>query len=307
MPGATVIVFCLPQHRGLLPAELDSASQPALGRFRSGRFPDGELWLELGDPVTGRDCVVLGSLAPPDEQALLTSLLADTLRRAGARRVLALLPHIGYARQDRSPPGHSLGMAWAGAPLVAAGVDRIVTVDIHSAAAAAAVALPVTSLSPAPLFAAELRREGLDDLSLIAPDEGARARCAAVAEAAGIATPPVYLRKERAPGGVVHRTIVGEVARRAVIVDDILDTGATLLSCCVELHRAGVREITVMVTHATLGGSGWRKLPSAGVRRIVATDSVPGVSARAGATIDVLPIGPLLLAALAGAPPAAHA
>jgi phosphoribosylpyrophosphate synthetase len=81
-----VIVFCLPQHRVLLPVGLDGASDPALGRCRLGRFPDGELWLELEDPVAGRDCALLGSLAPPGEQTLSTLLLADTLRRAGARR-----------------------------------------------------------------------------------------------------------------------------------------------------------------------------------------------------------------------------
>ena len=293
-----MIVFCLPRHRPLLPPELDAASEPALGRCRVRRFPDGELWLEVDGPVAGAACAVLGSLAPPDEQTLSVLLLADTLKRAGARRVVALLPYLGYARQDAAPVGRSLGAAWAGAMLQAAGVDEVVTVDIHSAAARACLPVPVTSLSPARLFAEELRRGSIEGLAVVAPDEGARERCEAVAAAAGIAAPVAHLRKERTPAGVVHRALVGEVGRRAVLVDDILDTGGTLLSACAELRRAGVREISIMVTHGTLSGERWRELPQAGARRIQGTDTVPDVRERSGGAVEVLSVAPLLMEAL---------
>jgi ribose-phosphate pyrophosphokinase len=298
-----MIVFCLPQHRALLPAELDAASEPALGRCRLGRFSDGELWVELDDPVTGRDCAVLGSLAPPDEQMLATLLLAHTLRRAGARRVILVAPYLGYARQDRAPPGRSLGAAWAGALLQAADVEEVMTIDVHSADAKACFPVPVTSLSPAGLFAAELQHGSLEGLTLVAPDEGARDRCAAVAAAAGVAAPVAYLRKQRTAEGVVHHALTGEVGSRAVLVDDILDTGGTLLSACAELQRAGAREISVMVTHGTLSGERWRELPSAGVRRIQVTDTVPGVRDRGRDVLEVLQIAPLLMEALAPAAP----
>ena len=293
-----MLVFALPSHRALLPVDLDAASAPELGRWRRGRFPDGELWAELDDDVAGRDCALLGSLAPPDEQTLTTLLLADTLRRAGARRILALLPYLGYARQDRAPAGRSVGAAWAGSLLAAAGVDELVTVDVHSGAAAEQVPLPVTSLSPAHLFAAQLPSSPADDLTVVAPDEGARERCTALALAAGIATPIAYLRKQRTAAGVVHRQLVGEVGPRAVIVDDILDTGGTLLSACAELRAAGAREISIMVTHGTLSGERWRELPAAGAQRIVVTDTIPGVRERVGSAIEVLPIAPLLMDAL---------
>jgi len=296
-----MIVFCLPQHRALLPAELDGASEPALGRCRLGRFSDGELWVELDDPVAGRDCAVVGSLAPPDEQTLSTLLLAHTLRRAGARRVVALAPYLGYARQDRAKPGRSLGAAWAGALLQAAGVEEVITIDVHSADAEACFPVPVTSLSPARLFAAELRRGSLEGLTVVAPDEGAVDRCAAVAAAVGVEAPVAYMRKERTAEGVVHRALVGEVGSRVVLVDDILDTGGTLLSACAELRRAGAREISVMVTHGTLSGERWRELPAAGVRRIQVTDTVPGVRERGRDVLEVLDIAPLLMEALAAA------
>lgn len=296
-----MIVFCLPQHRALLPSELDEGADPALRQHRAGRFPDGELWVELDGPIAGEECTVLGSLAPPDEQMLSTLMLADTLKREGARRVVALLPHLGYARQDSAQAGRSFGAAWAGALLAAAGIDEVVTVDIHSSAAQACFPVPVVSLSPAPLFAAELRRGSLVGLTVVAPDEGAIERCRAVADAAGLAAPVAHLRKHRTAEGVVHTELVGEVGPRAVIVDDILDTGGTLLSACAQLRRAGVEEISIMATHGTLSGERWRDLPAAGARRIQLTDTVPNVRARAGDTVEVLSVTPLLRQALAGA------
>lgn len=296
-----MIVFCLPQHRALLPAELDSGSSPTIGRFRLGRFSDGELWVELDDPVEGRDCTVLGSLAPPDEQMLVTLLLAHTLRRAGARRVVALAPYLGYARQDRARPERSLGAAWAGTLLQAAGVEELITIDIHSPEATACFPMPVISHSPASLFAAELRRGAPGGLTVVAPDEGALARCAAVAAAGGVEAPVAHLRKRRTAEGVVHHALVGEVGPRVVLIDDILDTGGTLLSACTELQRAGAREISVMVTHGTLSGERWRELPAAGVGRIQVTDTVPGVRDRGRDVLEVLDVAPLLLEALAAA------
>ena len=262
------------------------------------RFPDGELWLEVEGQVAGATCAVLGSLAPPDAQTLSVLLLADTLKRAGAGRIVALLPYLGYARQDAAPAGRSVGAAWAGAMLTAAGVDEVLTVDIHSAAARACIPVPVTSVSPARLFAEELRRRSIEGLTVVAPDEGARERCEAVATAAGIAAPVAHLRKERTRERVVHSALVGEVGPRAVLVDDILDTGGTLLSACAELRRAGVGEISIMVTHGTLSGERWRELPNAGARRIQVTDTVPDVRERSGGAVEVLSVGPLLMEAL---------
>lgn len=290
-----MIVFCLPKHRALLPDELDERSDPVLGRYREGRFADGELWVHLDAAVAGEHCAVVGSLAPPDEQMLSTLVLADTLKREGARRVVAVLPYLGYARQDRAVAGQSFGAAWVGSLLRAVGVDEVVTVDIHSSAARACFPMPVVSLSSAPIVAAELRRRSVADLTVVAPDAGAIERCEAVADAAGVAAPVAHLRKHRTAEGVVHTELVGEVGLRAVIVDDILDTGGTLLSACAQLRRVGVEEISIIATHGTLSGERWRELPAAGARRIQLTDTVPDVRTRAGPGVEVLSISPLLM------------
>jgi ribose-phosphate pyrophosphokinase len=290
------IIFPLPGHgRRLLPHELNEDSTPALGSCEFARFTNGELHVQISGPVTHRVCAVLGSLAPPDEQLISVLLLAHTLRREGARRVIAMLPYLGYARQDWAAPGQSLGIAWAGDLLRAVGVDQVFTIDVHSHLAARYLAVPLESLSPAPLFAEVLLKRGLADVSIVAPDEGALERCEAVRRAAGIHTPPAHLRKRRDAEGVTHGALVGRVAQRVAIVDDILDTGGTLISACVALRRAGVQEITVFATHGLFTGQRWRELSALGVQRIYTTDSIPAAGERGGDLVEVLPVGALIL------------
>ncbi len=299
MAESAPVIFSLPDHREFLGAELTGYSTPAWGSATVARFSNGELYARIESPVDGLVCAVLGSLAPPDERLLSVLLLAHTLKREGAGRVLALLPYLGYARQDRADIGESLGIAWAGDLLRAAGVEEVITLDLHSRRAAACFGVSMRSVSPASLFADALTRDGLGELSVVAPDEGALERCEAVAQAAGIHTPIAYLRKRRDRDRVSHSELVGEVMPRVAIVDDILDTGATLLSACAELRRAGVREITVCATHGLFTGERWRELFSLGVRRIYATDTIPAARTHADAIIQVLPAGRLMLEAFA--------
>jgi ribose-phosphate pyrophosphokinase len=230
---------------------------------------------------------------------LAFALAADTLKRQGAARVIALLPYLAYARQDKEEPKGGLGIAWVGEILRASGVDELITIDIHSRRAVELLEMPVTSLSPASLFAAELKRAGLLDVTIVAPDEGAIERSRAVAEAAGIAMPIAYMRKERTATGVAHRELVGRVGRKAVVIDDILDTGGTLASCCHELGQRDVEAVTVMVTHGLFTGERWKELlPN--IAGIYVTDSVP--SARhIPEPVRVLSVGALIELALVAA------
>lgn len=297
---AMSIIFPLPQYRPLLSGELIERSVFALGRCELNRFANGELYVRIGDPVAGRICAIWGSLAPPDEQILSVLALAHTLKREGAREVVALLPYLGYARQDRAEHGQSLGAAWAGDLLRAAGVDRVLTLDVHSSRTAACFPMRVDSLSPAALFAGVLMGRGLADVSLVAPDEGAVGRAEAVIRAARMSsTALAILHKRRDAHGVTHRSLTGAISPRAVIVDDILDTGGTLLSACATLRRAGAREIDVFVTHGLFTGERWRELPALGVQRIYTTDSLPAARERGGSIAEVLPVGGLILDALA--------
>lgn len=292
---STPIVFPLPQYRALLAAASIGRAVPALGGCEFARFANGELYVRIDGPVAGRACAIWGSLAPPDEQLLSVLALAHTLRREGARELVALLPYLGYARQDRAERGQSLGAAWAGDLLRAVGVQRVLTLDVHSRAAAACFPMPLESLSPAPLFAEVLAQRGLTDVSVVAPDEGALQRSEALIAAAGIRAPLAHLRKHRDASGVTHSTLAGAVSARVVIVDDILDTGGTLASACAALRRAGAQEIYVLVTHGLFTGERWRELPALGVQRIFTTDSTAAAAEHAGNLVEVLPAaGPML-------------
>lgn len=288
------IVYPLPQYRALLAAASSECPAPALGGCELARFANGELHVRIDGPVTAA-CAIWGSLAPPDEQLLSVLALAHTLRREGARELVALLPYLGYARQDLAESGHSLGAAWVGDLLQAVGVERVLTLDAHSHAAAACFPMPLDSLSPAPLFAAALAQRGLTDVSVVAPDEGALERSEALIAAAGIRAPLAHLRKRRDASGVTHSTLAGTISARVAIVDDILDTGGTLTSACAALRQAGAQEIYVLVTHGLFTGERWRELPALGVQRIFTTDSVPTATAHASELVEVLPAaGPML-------------
>lgn len=260
------------------------------------RFANGELHLSVPEHVAGRRCVIAGSISPPAGNLERLTLVAHALRRAGAAQIVALLPYLAYARQDRAGPTESLGLAWVGELLRATGITELVCVDVHSEEAGELLGLPLSSLSPAALLAGALPAGWRSEVTFVAPDAGAVDRCAAVARAAGVQQPIVWARKRRTPGGIEHLGLVGAPGRRAIVVDDILDTGDTLLSCCRALRTAGVREIGLMATHGLFTGDRWRALLADGVQGIWITDTV--LSRRRPAQAQIVPVAPLLAAVL---------
>jgi ribose-phosphate pyrophosphokinase len=246
------------------------------GRFQTIRFENGELHINLQTKVTGEHCLVLGSLAPPDERFLSALLLAHTLKKEGANEVTALFPYLAYARHDRAEPGQSLATAWAGSLVGASGFDQVITIDVHSSRTNQLFPIPVVSLSPARILADALHQYRLTGATIIAPDEGAIARCDAVKAAAGM--PPSqtpYFEKHRTETGIMHTGLIGQVGRQAVLIDDILDTGGTLVSACEKLADAELDEIHIMVTHGLFTGERWKRLSELGVKRMFCTDSAP--------------------------------
>jgi ribose-phosphate pyrophosphokinase len=198
--------------------------------------------------------------------------------------------------------GESLAAAWAGMLLKASGIDQILTVDVHSERDRQLFPIPLISLSSANLFAAEIEKRALTAVPIVAPDRGAIARCQAVKKELG--SPPSdlpYFEKKRTEQGIVHRGLVGEVGRRAIIVDDMLDTGGTLVSACEKLIEAKVEEICIFVTHGLFTGEEWRKLWSLRVSRIFCTDTVPPARhIKSEDKITILPVASMLQGHLAG-------
>lgn len=288
-------LFTFPGFRRLAGELAADASAVELGECCVERHANGELWIELQGAVEGVDCAALGTLRPPDRHLAEFLLLCDTLRRGGARSVLAILPYFAYARQDRQEPRRSLAAAWVGALLAASGVTQVLTLDVHSPHVAPLLPIPLRAQVSAALFARALAGR-LVGATLVAPDEGAIERCAQLRQATGLELPMAHFHKVRSKAGVCAH-LVGAVSERAVVFDDILDTGGTLVACAAELHAAGVRQISVGVTHGLFTGTAWQRLWSLGVDKLVCTDSV-GTGPAADARVEVIACAPALLPGL---------
>ena len=305
-----MILFSLSPHASLAQA-LHDLTGVERGRCAVSRFSNQELYATLETDPAGRACLVLGAVAPPDEHLLATLLLVHTLKKEGARTVTVLLPYLGYARHDKAEPRRSRATAWLGALLHASGADDVAAVDVHSSLAPQPLPTPVRSgpahlscrtpvrsLPPAEFSAPELAPLPLAEPTIVAPDAGALERCDAVRRAAGIRRPLAHFTKERTPEGIKHSVLHGAVGRQAVLVDDILDTGGTLVSACEGLRRAGVEEIVVMATHGLFTGRAWERLWSLGVTRIYCTDTTPPPGHLGSAAVVVLSVAPLLAGCL---------
>ena len=271
-----------------------------LSAFTISRHENAEMHITLSSPVADKHCFILGTIAPPEEQMVALTLLAHTLKSQGAVRVSGILPYLAYARQDKIKAGESLATAWAGSLLKTAGIDEIVTIDVHSEHDKQLFPMPLISLSPAQLFAAEIARQGLSDATIVSPDRGAIFRCQAVRKAAGLPTDATpCFEKKRTDQGIVHSEFAEKTGSRVIIVDDVLDTGGTLVSACEKLKALGTEEIYIFVTHGAFTGEKWKRLWPLGVQRVFCTDTIPSSHANEG-RITTLPVAPLLREHLAG-------
>jgi ribose-phosphate pyrophosphokinase len=270
-----MILFSFSNY-GHIARQLQTIPFLRLGQFTIARYDNQELHAITHGPVSGEHCFILGSIAPPDEQAFSIMLLAHTLKKEGAEKLTAILPYLAYSRQDKDKPGESLATAWIGSLLRISGFDQVLTVDVHSERDKQLFPMPLISLSTAGIFGTAIRKQRLTDATIVAPDNGAIRRCEAVKAAAGmpISDTP-YFEKRRTEKGVIHHGPIGKVGSRVVIIDDILDTGGTLVSACEKLTEANVEEIYILVTHGLFTGTNWGKLWSLRVKHIFCADTVP--------------------------------
>ncbi|MDD4865905.1 MAG: ribose-phosphate diphosphokinase [Mycobacterium sp.] len=239
------------------------------------RFPDGELRPVVED-VCGADVYVIQPASPPVNEHIVELLLVlDACRRARAARVTAVVPYFGYARQDRrTAAGQALGSAVVADAIAAAGADRLVTIDPHTPAVEAMCRMPVETLSAVAVLAAQLAGEMAEGAVIVAPDLGA----VKLAEryAAVLGGPVAVVRKQRDGSAVAALDVAGEVrGRTAVIVDDMITTGATI-EAAVELLRTqgAVADIAVAATHGLLVHPATGRLDALRLRRLLVTDSV---------------------------------
>jgi ribose-phosphate pyrophosphokinase len=269
-----MILFTFERHAYLAPSILNLPGNIE-GGFSISRFPNGELSVRLETSVTNKACIVLGNITPDDETLLAFALLCDTLDRHGSYSVVACIPYLGYARQDTFKKGESLAAAWVGRLLDASGIRSIVTIEPHSPQVQELFPMPAVALSAVKDLVRECAGHLGPEVTVVAPDSGAVPRAEAFASAAGILRPVVRFEKTRSHEGVTVSGPSGPVGPKAVIVDDMIDTGRTLLAVVRKMREHGVEDIIIAVTHGLFTGAGWQELWQMGVRHIWCTDSVP--------------------------------
>ena len=267
-----------------------------LGQLTLDHYPDGELHVEIQASIRGHDVfIVQPTCAPVGEHLIELLLLADACRRAGSARVTAVIPYLGYARQDRRANGREpVGARVVSDVLQAGRIDRIVAVDLHVASLEGFFAIPLEHLSAVPPLAEAARATVGAETIVVSPDLGA----AKLAEryAALLHLPVAIVHKTRISGDEVRaERVIGAVRDRfPLIVDDMISTGATIEAAIRALVAAGARpEVTVVATHALLVGLAAQRLAALPIRRLIATDSVALPDALR-TLVELVSIGPLL-------------
>lgn len=241
------------------------------------QFADGESRIRIEADVRDCDVYIVQPTSAPTSQRLMTiALMADAARAAGAARVTALIPYFGYARQDvRNSAGEPRSAQLAARVLRCAGVERIVTLELHSPALESAFEVPLVHLRADELMLAAIRGAELSALAIVSPDAGGVKR--AQRYAAALAAPLAVVAKTR-PASDVAATlqVLGDVRGRAcVIVDDMASTGGTIAAAAEALLAAGAKEIHALFVHAVMAPGALERISSTAVRRIITTDSVP--------------------------------
>ncbi|MCS7173710.1 MAG: ribose-phosphate pyrophosphokinase [Armatimonadetes bacterium] len=242
------------------------------------RFPDGEVWVRIDESVRGQDCFLLQPTCPPVNENLVESLvILDALRRASARRITAVIPYFGYARQDRKlGPREPISAKLVANLLTRAGADHILCVDLHAGQVAGFFDIPLDHLTARNLFADYFLRKGLANVVVVSPDIGGlkRARDFARAIEAPVAVCDKRRDQPNQVSEIVH--VIGKVYRRtAILVDDIVDTAGTLVAAAEALVRRGVSEVYACCTHPVLSDPAVERIQASPIRELVVTDSIP--------------------------------
>ncbi|GLQ36068.1 ribose-phosphate pyrophosphokinase [Amylibacter marinus] len=266
---------------------------------RVERFNDGEIFVEVYENVRGEDMFILQSTSNPANDNLMELLImADALRRSSADRITAVIPYFGYARQDRRTKARTPISAKLVANLLTqAGVERILTVDLHAAQIQGFFDIPVDNLYAAPVFALDVMHhfKDMSDVTVISPDVGGVARARELAKRIGADLAIVDKRRNN-PGEIAEMTVIGDVTdRRCIIVDDICDTAGTLCKAAETLIEQGAKEVHSYITHGVLSGPAIERIEKSVMKQLVITDSIQiSPEAAACSKIRTVPLAPML-------------
>jgi len=261
------------------------------------RFSDGEIMVELGENMRGRDIYVIQSTCSPVNDNLMELLLLiDALKRASASCVNAVIPYYGYARQDRkAAPRVPISAKLVADMITAAGASRVLAMDLHAGQIQGFFNIPVDHLYAAPVLLEYLKEKKTDDMVLVSPDAGGVERTRYFARHLGAPIAIVDKRRE-APNVAKAMNIVGEVRGKvAVIIDDMVDTAGTLTQAAQVIQDLGAVEVMACATHGVFSGPALERIENSVLSSVVVTNTIPlNDSARASSKIRVMSVAPLL-------------
>jgi ribose-phosphate pyrophosphokinase len=266
------------------------------------RFSDMEVFVEIHENVRGEDVFVIQSTSFPTNDHLMELLVTcDALKRGSARRITAVIPYYGYARQDRkSGPRTPISAKLVANLITVAGADRVLTLDLHAGQIQGFFDIPTDNLFSAPVFTNDIQQNYPGDrLVVVSPDVGGVLRARAIAKRLDTDLAIIDKRRERAGHSEVMN-IIGDVeGRRCILVDDIVDSAGTLCNAAVALTEAGAASVCAYVTHGVLSGGAVARVSASPIERLVITDSIAGTEAvRLSHNIRQLTIAPLIAEAM---------
>ncbi len=249
-----------------------------LGRATVGRFSDGEIMVELLENVRGKDVFVLQSTCAPTNDSLMeVMVMADALRRSSAARITAAIPYFGYSRQDRRPRSARVAITAkvVANMLTGVGVDRVLTMDLHSDQIQGFFDIPVDNIYATPILLGELCRHEYPNLVVVSPDVGGVVRARAVAKQLNAELAIIDKRRPK-PNVAKVMHIIGEVAgRTCVIMDDMVDTANTLCEAATALKEHGATQVVAYCTHPVLSGNAAQRIAASQLDELVVTNTIP--------------------------------
>ena len=263
------------------------------------RFADEEIFVEIHENVRGEDVFLVQSTSFPANDNLMELLICiDALKRASAKRITAVVPYFGYARQDRKPGPRTPISAKLVADLITkAGADRVLAVDLHAGQIQGFFDIPTDNLYAAPVMAADIQaRYGDQDLMVVSPDVGGVVRARALAKRLDNAPLAIVDKRRDRPGESEVMNIIGDVSgRHCILIDDIIDSGGTLCNAASALLENGAKSVVAYITHGVLSGGAVARIDGSDLKELVITDTInPTDAANDSQRIRTLTIAPLI-------------
>ena len=262
------------------------------------KFADGEIYIEINENIRGNSIFIVQSISSPANDNLMELLLCiDALKRSSAKNITAVIPYFGYARQDRKVvPRTSISAKLVSNLITKAGADRVVTVDLHAGQIQGFFDIPVDNLFSTPIFARHVRKRiKSKKIICVAPDVGGTERARALGKLLNVGLAIVDKRRPK-PGQSQVMNVIGDVKNQTcVIVDDIIDSGGTIVNAAKALKQRGAKEVYVYITHGVLSGDAVKKIKNSVIKNLVITDTIDNSQITKNVkNIEVLPISSLM-------------